>query len=57
MTEADIKIWMKCSYVDDIRLLINLLKNLKWDNEAKKFVKNEEEDSEKRSLDDIDGDS
>ena len=51
MTEADIKIWMKSSYVDDIRLLINLLKNLKWDNEAKKFVKNEEEDSEKRSLD------
>ena len=51
MTEAGVKIWLKSSYVDDIRFLINLLKNLKWDSEARKFVKNEEEVSTERSLD------
>ena len=37
MLEKVTKIWMKSLYVDDLRLVVNLFRNLRWNKDRKEF--------------------
>ena len=37
LDKANIKTWLKSAYVDDIRLIISLFNNLKWNTNTKTF--------------------
>ena len=37
MLEKVTKIWMKSLYVDDLRLVVNLFSNLRWNKDKKEF--------------------
>ena len=39
LDKANIKTWLKSAYVDDIRLIISLFRNLGWNNNTKTFTK------------------